>query len=315
MKPYLYGSSSNIHPSYSRDKIINIRGNFCNLFDSDDIPIFDAFIDYLIINNTLKAEDWASRLKDTNTLHVNLDISGDYAENLGWAPRYPIPGSDWTNNISTFRRIIDWVLNHGFIPHIHLAADGQGPDPVGLTYGWPWGMVHLPEILPQLFDYRECALFNAGWDGCFPDWNRDQTAQFYQMLRDILGTDAQLAAELSGPGSVGYCHFGNGGSDWYLPGIKEIDCYLIELNTFPQNDTGVQQTAARMLGPAKRNITPSNDGPYYLAAPRERSLSVNMFETCAYQITRKQATGHDAEVIATACANYGFVNFGNGQPL
>ena len=299
----------------SRNKIVNVKANFCNLRDSEDIPIFDPFIDYLIINNSSKAQDWIARLKDTDTTHINLDISGDYAENLGWAPRYPIPGSNWTNDLSSFMRILDYVLNAGFIPIVHLAADGQRFDPIGLTYGWQWGMNNVPRIIHELNDYIPEVLWNTGWDGCFPDWSPYQTTQFLIMLRGVLGDKGQISTEFGGPGTVGYCHLGNGGADWILPGMIEVDSFFIECNTFPPDSTGIQQTASRMLGPASKNIEPNNAGPYYLSSPRPRGdMAVIMFETCAYQAIRKQITPQDAKNAASFCKNFGFNQFGNGQP-
>jgi hypothetical protein len=297
----------------SRDKIVNVKANFCNLRDAEDIPIFDPFIDWLITNNPNKAADWVFRLKDADTTHINLDISGDYAENLGWSDRYPIPGTDWTHNLDGFKRILDYVLNRNFIPIIHLAADGQGFDPVGLTYGWQWGMNNVPHIIYELRDYIPLALWNTGWDGCFPNWTPDQICRFLIMMRANLGEHGQIATEFGGPGTVGYSHLGNGGSDWYLPGMIEVDSFFIELNTYPPDNEGVSQTATRLLGPDSLHCPHE---PYYLAQPRPRGpMAIIMFETCAYQAIRKQITPLNARQTGNQTAFFGFKQFGNGQPI
>lgn len=297
----------------NRDQLINIQGNFCNLIDSEGIPIFDAFIDELILHNLPKAEDWINVLKANHTTHINLELSGDYNENLGWISRYPIPGHDWTKDIKGFRQIIDWVISKGLIPILKLSMDGQGYDPNGWTYGWQWGMDNLPHILTSLGDYVGKATFSTGYDGCFPNWTADQTIKAIKMLRTILGPDAVIDTEFAGPGTVGYCHMGNGASDWSDDKLGMLDTFSIELMTNPPNSDGVQQTAARLLGPEAKNIESKNAGPYYLVNTSKR-IGIWMYETVAYWAIRKQL-GQDAIRQANAsCAQYGFQLFGNGLP-
>lgn len=297
----------------TRDQIIHVSGNFLNLLDDDNIPIWDAFIDYLIINDINRANKWISILRGAGTTHINLDISGDYNENLGWAPRYPIPGSDWTNDLNSFSKILDYVITNGFIPIIHLAADGQGFDPVGKTYGWQWGMDNVPNIIRSLSRYIPYCLWNTGWDGCFPDWTPDQTVQFLRMLRNVLGDSGAIATEFGGPGTVGYCHMGNGSSDWQNNQLDILDAFFVECMTYPNDINGVQQTAARLLGPAKRNISPANDGPYYLSGI-SKSVGICYFETCAYQFIRREITSFECLGQAAIGQKYGFSDFGQGLP-
>lgn len=293
----------------SRDEIIHVNANSCNLRDSDDWPIFDPFIDWLIFNNLPKAEDWVTRLKGAGSSHINIDLSGDYNEPLGWAPRYPIPGTDWTNDLTAFKQILDWVINKGFIPIVHLAADGQGYDPVGKTYGWKWGMDNLPRILSDLQPYWKKCLWNTGWDGCFPNWSVSQFEQFLLMLRSVLGDDAQIATEFAGPGEIGYIHLGNGQADWDTT-LQNLDAFFTELQVWPCPDDPIAQVATRLLGPAATNCPQT---PYYLSAPRARGeCGICYFETLMYWAIRKYATPYDATIASQQGAYYGFTNFGNG---
>lgn len=298
----------------SRDRIIHVRGNFCNLRDAEDIPIFDAFINYLIINHLSKAEDWIARLKDAGSTHINTGLSGDYSENLGWANRYPIPGMDFTKDLDSFKRVLDYLIDSNLIPIVHLAMDGQGYDPIGWTYGWKWGMQNIPDIIRSLGDYIQQCLWNTGWDGCFPDWTVRQTTSALQLLRDCLGQNGQLSTEFGGPydASMGYCHMGQGALDWTLPGMIELDAFFIEVLKYPPQEDGVAQTATRLLGPAAKNCP---NTPYYLQHARPRGeCAIVMFETNAYPSIRKQINPSDARMWNATCAKYGFTDFGNGMP-
>lgn len=295
----------------TREQVIHIKGNFLNLRDSQDVPVWDAFIDYLIINDINRANEWIQLLHQAGTTHINLDISGDYAENLGWAPRYPIPGTDWTNDLISFSKILDYIITNGFIPHIHLASDGQGIDPVGMTKGWQWGIDNVPSIIQALDKYKKYCLWNGGWDGCFPDWTPAQTVQYLRMLRAALGNDGQIAAEFNGPNSetVGYTHLGNGSADWNNNQLDILDVFLVELLTYPNNEIGVAQVATRLLGPGAKNTSMA---PYYLNGQKE--VGICYFEPCAYQAIRKQVSNNDCVAQARIGQKYGFNDFGMGIP-
>lgn len=301
----------------SRDQIVNVGGNFCNLFDKDDIPIFDIFISSLIAQQTnesiSKAYEWINILKQGGATHINLAISYDYAEDLGWAPRYPIEGHDFTNDLLGFSQVIDWVIAMGLIPIIKLSCDGQDPDPIGKSYGWKWGMDNVPSIVSYLSRFIPQGMFSSGFDGCFPNWSPTQTTQFLAMLRSCVGSTGCIDTEFSGPGTVGYSHMGNGAADWEDDKLGMLDNFSIEVMTFPTDSVGLQQTAARLLGPAKRNIAPENDGPYYLAATTKK-VNICHYENIAYQISRKRASSADAVNMANFGKNFGFSSFGNGLP-
>jgi len=313
----------------TRDQIINVKANFCNVFDSEGIPIFDGFIDYLIINDSVKANDWVVKLKAANTTHITLDLSGNYLENLGWTPLYPIPGMDWSNDLSGFSNIIDWVQNRGFIPIIKLAFDGQGAgpgwnDPIGWTYGWQWGMDNMERIANGLSKHIKKVLWSTGWDGCFPTWTRNQTILMLQHMRKILGPEACIDTEFNGPGSVGYTHMGLGAGDWTPETLGILDNFSIEA-TFSPDVNGIQQVAARLLGSQAKNIEPPN---YYAGKPPSddncfltqminlgKKINMCWFEQNAYLFIRKLINENQARDASTTVANYGFTSFGNGQPF
>lgn len=293
----------------SHDSIINVKANFCNLFDATGIPVFDAFIGSLLMSNPLKANDWFVRLKQIGTTHMNVALSIRYDENLGWAPTYPIAGYDFTNDLVSFAKILNVVINNGFIPIIKLAFDGQAYDPVGWTYGWQWGMDNLQRIKDGLIPFVNTCLWSTGFDGCFPDWTRDQTIQMLQKMRAVLGEQACIDTEFGNE----YCHMGQAGNDWTPDTLGILDCFSIEVMQYPPDVNGLQQVASRLLGPQATNIAPENVGPYYLANLTKK-INICLYETIAYQCSRKQATSADAIAVANTAAQYGYKSFGNGQP-
>lgn len=296
----------------SRESICNVKANFCNLFDADGIPIFDAFISSLIFNNQIiKSDDWFARLKAANTTHMNVALSIRYNENLGWAPTYPIDGIDLTKDLDVFSEILLAVQENGFIPIIKLAFDGQSYDSNGWTYGWQWGMDNIERIAKDLSPFIDTCLWSTGFDGCFPDWSRDQTIAMLQKMRAILGEQACIDTEFGNE----YSHMGQGEADWADDKLGILDNFSIEVMQYPPDVNGLSQTAARLLGPAATNIIPEvpMPPPYYLRNTTKK-VNICLYESIAYQITRKQATEQDAIRVANTCAFYGFKSFGNGQP-
>ena len=300
----------------TRDEIINVRGNFLNLFDSEDIPIWDIYLATLFIQNKMdKFNDWITRLKNARTTHINLAISYNYDEQLGWINRYPFDGMDFTKDLDSFKAVVDKIRQLGFIPIIKLAFDGQGYDPVGWTYGWQWGMDNIKSLASSLAEYNENSLWSTGFDGCFPNWTPDQTRNILRKMRAELGDKAQIDTEFSGPGTYGYIHMGNGPADWVPDSLGILDNFSIMSMVIPPDATGTQQVASRILGPAAKNIDPPNVGPYYLhQMDGIKNINRCIYETCAFDTIRKKANSSTAVMIAQYIANYGFESFGNGQP-
>lgn len=295
-------------PKPSRDSIINVKANLCNLYDAAGIPIFEPFIDSLIVDDVERAEDWIVRLKQAGSTHITLKLSGDYPQPLGWIERYPISGYDWMNDIRGFSKILDWVQARGLVPIVKLAADGQDYSAEGWTYGWSWGMANLPRILEQLKPYWTSCLWSTGFDGCFPNWTPEQTIQFLRMLRAVLGEQGNIDTEFAGPGSISYCHLGNGAADWSENALGILDCFSVELQTNPAEADGIAQTATRLLGPAAKNCP---ETPWYLAG-LSKKINICFYETMAYWFIHKQ--DDDYKTAANLGANYGFTSFGNGLP-
>jgi hypothetical protein len=302
----------------TRDEIINIKGNFLNLFDAVDMPIWDAFIPTLIEQGkTAELADWYSRLRAAETTHINLPISYNYNENLGWAPRYPLDGMDYTFRLDDYAAIVKQVQGQGFIPTIKLAFDGQFFDTTGWTYGWQWGMDNIERIANSLSEFNDNVLWSTGYDGCFPNWSPTQTTQMLQKMRSVLGDKACIDTQFSGPGSVGYSHMGKSTGDWVPDSLGILDSFSAMVLWYPTNLTGVQQIASRLLGPAAKNIEETNKGVWYLQQMSQiKKINISIFETpAAFTCIRKQMDSQTARTIATTCKFYGFESFGNGQPV
>lgn len=303
----------NITPS--RDKIINVQGNFLNLFDSGDIPIWDIYLATLFVQGNPKYNEWLNILRANNTTHINLAISYNYQEQLGWTNRYPFDGMDFTRDYDPFRAVVNDIQSKGFIPIIKLAMDGQDFDPVGWTYGWNWAMREMDTLAKELAAFNESALFSTGFDGCFPNWSPAQTKMLLQKMRAEFGDKACIDTEFSGPGTTGYIHMGNGAGDWVPDSLGILDSFSAMSMVIPPDSIGIQQIASRLLGPNSKNIDPSNAGPWYLQQMNAiKKINCGMYETCAFDIIRKKANSVQAKQIAQTCNNYGFQSFCNGQP-
>jgi pentatricopeptide repeat protein len=295
----------------SRDRIINVMANLCNLRDADDIPIFDIFISSLLrTGNLKKALDWVNRIKKSGGTHINLALSYDYNENLGWIERYPIEGSDFSQNLDEFGSIISWCQQQNLIPIVKLAFDGHGYDPVGWTYGWQWGMDNLQRIVDGLSQFRKAVLWSTGFDGCFATWTQDELLQMIRYMRQVLGEDACIDTEFNGPGTWGYIHLGDGAASWTPDKLGILDHFSLEGETYPVNLEGLQQIATRLLGP---NCLIGPKTPYYLSEI-DKYIAIDYYETNAYWSIRKLIQPQDAVATANIGKSYGFTVFGNGIP-
>lgn len=290
----------------SRERIINVKANLCNLYDADNNPIFEPMINWLILIKESKALDWVNRAKAAGSTHYNLAIACNYKNN-------PVPGMDFTNDLGTFSNIIDWIKTRGLIPIVKLAFDGQGFDPNGLTYGWQWGMDNLGRIADGLSKHVDSVLWSTGFDGCFPDWSPQQTIDMLRKMRTVFGSEACLDTEFGGPpGGWGYIHMGNGPADWSLDKLGILDHFSLEAKQFPIDlGEGAQQVATRLLGP---NCLIGPQTPYYLAGI-DKYIAIDVYETVAtWFYNGAIATPEDAVNAATGMAKYGFKVFGNGIP-
>lgn len=290
----------------SRDRIINVMGNLCNIIDAQGLPIFEPFINQLILSDVTRANDWIARLKDAGSTHITTDLTGDYNEFLPWlGGRYPIPGGDYTNNLDAFKRILDYLLGNDLIPIVKSGADGQGFDPNGLTYGWQWGISQLPNIYYQLRDYHDQCLWSTSYDGGFADWSPDQLLQFLKMMRGSFGKDGCIDAEFSGPGSISYIHLGNGAADWTPDKLGDLDCFSLELQVYPEDDEGLKEVYERLL---------NESSPVYYRHAVQKTQCISMYETTAYWSIRKYVSPDQNKSQAQRIKTFGYTSFGNGVP-
>lgn len=293
----------------SRDRIINVMANLCNINDATGLTIFEPFINQLILTDKNRADDWIARLKDSGSTHITTDITGDYDEILPYlGTRYPIPGGDYTRNINDFRRILDYLLGMSLIPIVKSGCDGHSYQSGGMTYGWSWGMDNMPYIYNQLKDYHDQCLWSTGYDGCFPDWTPDELLAFLRMMRVSLG-DNNIDTEFgSGPGeSISYCHLGNGAADWTDDKLGDLDSFSLELQTFAQSEQEITGQIEGMTEVFQR-IGP---GGIYL---HNTKTQIQMYETLAYWEIRKFADFQQAKQVAQRAFNVGYRTFGNGLP-
>jgi hypothetical protein len=294
----------------SRDRILNVKANLCNVMDATGLPIFEPMLSTLFYEDMNRANDWVVRLKDAGSTHITIEITGDYDEYLPWlGNRYPIVGMDFTNDIDSFRKFLDWIIGTDLIPIVKSGCDGQGYSPGGKTYGWQWGMDNLPTILHQLSDYHTNCLWSTGYDGCFPDWNPDQLLQFIKMMRDILGSQSCIDTEFgSGPGeSISYCHMGNGSADWVDNKLGDLDSFSLELQTFAQSD---EEIKGQIEGMTEVFVRIGPNGSYL----HNDKTQVQMYESLAYWEIRKYADFNEAVNVANRAYDVGYRTFGNGLP-
>ncbi len=290
----------------SRDRIINVMANLCNILDAQGLPIFEPFINQLILTDQTRANDWIARLKDAGSTHITTDITGDYNEYLPWlGTRYPIPGGDYTKDLDSFKKILDFLLGAELIPIIKSGADGQGYDANGWTYGWQWGIQQLPNIYYQLKDYHDQCLWSTSYDGGFADWSPDQFLQFLKMMRGSLGVESCIDTEFSGPGTISYIHLGNGAADWTPDKLGDLDCFSLELQVYPENEDGLIQVYERLL---------NENSPVYYRHQVNKTQCISMYETTAYWSIRKYVSPQQNLLQANRIKKLGYTSFGNGIP-
>lgn len=292
----------------SRERILNVKANLCNILDATGLPIFEPFISTLFMQDMNRANDWIARLKKAGSTHITVEITGDYDEYLPWyGGRYPIIGLDFTNDIPSFRKFLAWIIAQDLIPIVKSGCDGQNYSSVGKTYGWSWGMQNMPRIYQQLIDFNETVLWSTGYDGCFPDWSEDQLLAFMRMMREcgLLYIDTEFGA---GPGeSISYCHMGHGSDDWTDDKLGDLDSFSCELQTLPTTPDEVATQIEGMSEVFKR-IGP---GGVYL---HNNKTQLQMYETTAYWSIRKYADEAMTQTISQRALNVGYKTFGNGLP-
>jgi len=294
----------------SRERILNVKANLCNILDAQSLPIFESFASTLFFEDRNRLNDWISRLKDNGSTHITTELSGDYDTYLDWlGGRYPIVGLDFMNNIDGFRRWLDYLFSVDLIPIIKSGCDGQGYSPSGKTYGCQWGLDNLPRIYNQLSSYKDMCLWSTSWVGGFPDWSPKQTIDFIHMMRSSLGENACLDAEFgaSSTESISYCHMGNGAADWTDDKLGDLDSFSVELQTFPQTSEEIEEQINGMIQVYQRI---GLNGSYL----HNDKTHTHMYETTAYWSIRKYCDQAQNQTISTRAARTGYATFGNGLP-
>jgi hypothetical protein len=187
---------------------------------------------------------------------VELPISGQYSEPPSFS--YPIPGYDWSGNLPGYVALTDEAIGQGFKIVWDTAGDGQSQgtppygynDPDGWTYGFQWSYNLLPTLFQALGPQRRAyGWFRPGYDGVFYGWTPDQVNQWGLLCRS-LDPLCTIGLEFS----IGVCHLGNGIAD-YEPGggLYAYDIFQNEFEysvTAPENEGGLCEIAARLLGPS-----------------------------------------------------------------
>jgi hypothetical protein len=195
------------------------------------------------------------QLKAAGVDTVELPISGQYSEPPSYS--YPVPGVDWSQNLSGYTALVDEAIGQGFKVCLVGAGDGesQGNPPYGYNdpNGWTYGFQWLYDFTPTLFqaigpERREYVWFRPGYDGVFYGWTPEQVGAYGALCRS-LDPNCTIGLEFL----IGICHLGNGQAD-YLPGggLYNYDIIQSEFEysvTVPPNQDGLCQIAARLLGP------------------------------------------------------------------
>jgi hypothetical protein len=328
----------------TRDQLINIQGGFLNhdvtTSEYGTIPWWDSFLGGLTPSDRIAVY----QAKQARGLtHIVPQISINYTENLGWSDGYPVMPTDYTgglgttqagnatNTIGQFHDLLEEIITNGtypMYPIVSLAggaqSNGPGPvwnynDPVGWTYGGQWLLASLDAIGTNCLDdpliQGNCVIM-AGYE--ILDGGSPALIDQLQLAMRARFPNAVIALEIL----QDYPFWENGPSDWTSPAGQATDIFLAEMNPNPiwtiydDAPTEWQQFSARMLGPAKQHIDPSNDGPWYFAAGTPRGpFGTCFFETNASQYIRKQIDEATANLNTQYGAWYGGTSFCNGQPV
>lgn len=309
MTSWSWWNSGGSRPKPTRDQLgkvqVTFQGGSVVTQEFGTLPRFEPFVASL--NASDRASWWAAKRADGDT-HAFLSVSYRYAEpGQAYAD---IPGRDFTNDLPAFVALVQEAIDNGFYVVPSFSADGQDFNPDGWTYGWQWGMDNMARITAALEPVKDFCAPMGGYELLGPggNWTSDQLEAFYLQLRS-LWPEGVLVLELGS----GYCKWRegpNGETGWLTPGGQAIDVFLQE---FPQpidegdHWDGCQQVAARTLGPAKRNIAPPNDGPWYLEAGTPRGpVLVSAFEYALYWTVRGQLTHAQIALQRAALASLGY---------
>lgn len=260
----------------SRDQVLAVNADFCNLWDSQGRIIFSPFLLTLMDQHDPLADEWFAKFRDAGDTHIVVAVSYDYRS-------YYIQGRDFHDRMGDFRTYLREIIKRGFIPIIKLGADGQDANPGGGTYGYPWTIAHLHDIIEPLRDLVPYALWDPGWEvagGGGGDWTGIEVTNFGRALRDALGPLGATGLHLGqGTGYIG----------------NDYDVFLWQ-----------------PAQPLDQNVSKNTiDGHYLLA---NSTIPVVVFEFDAFDAfwggCREDCVRRNAQFFH----DLGFTHFGNGQP-
>lgn len=291
----------------TRDEVCNVKMQFQGLSVTlpgyGTIPWFGGFINSL----TSAQRDYCRSVELATGTHCLRQLSYGYSE-----PdyTYPIPPGDFTQDLSTFKARLDEDLDAGLIPIVELSGDGQGYDPNGGTYGFPWLTANLERILDGLGDTATDCLFFHCWEsvnygGWLPDNLFDMTL-LHRQLRPTHHLAWHFSYAWPGDGSGGT--LGPVG-EWQSPAGLAMDVFLMEGDAPFITEAGVpipgdalngwQQRASRILGPKANHamIDPKNDynGCYWTQDTARGPRFAIPFETDEYRWARNRVSVAEIE--------------------
>lgn len=129
--------------------------------------------------------------RDAGDTHIILPITEAYRESGTLWPEELRNGYDYTDDLTTYRRLATELIADGFLIDCPLGGDGLGDgpgynDPIGRTYGHGWIMQNLARIITALQgdgtaaapDLTQYIIFRPGWDAVFFGWSGAEASAF-----------------------------------------------------------------------------------------------------------------------------------------
>lgn len=296
-------------PRPSRADMLNVRANFCNIYDpTNGLPMFTAYFPV--------KQNWLQPLVDAGSTHVTLSPECAY-------PGYWVPPFDWRDRPQDFAACVTKITQtvgangKALTPIVFL--DNGGPDPLPrIQRYWP----NLINALRSASVLDRCILVPA-WEPVQGDWSSYALSEALKFLK-ALAPDNLIGWHGSPTRWVGSSNpvepndpWQGGESDFY----KSHGGEFIDICFYQAQAKSVFQGACN---PADDDcwLNRWTDGVIRLGNGVNgwRILPICLAEGPAYTFTRKQSTPEQARQWATngdlLAKSYGVtVSFMNGLPL
>lgn len=315
----------------TREKILAVQGNFCNLHDSKGRVIFTPFIMSLPKE---EREDWYRILKAARSTHITLAVTYFYhsSENI-----YPIEGRDWRSDLHGWVELVWEAIDYGFIPDIALTqGDGDYLNDPNSDTRWFMnnGVALMTAIRAAGEDLTEWCYWRYGWE---PD--PPSCIDCIPKLREACGPTAVICLHLQ----VDYVDpSGEGNAFWMNPRIIEakVDIFAFQCkechpdhyddygqplweNSAIQSADRMFKTGTSMPGAKGHKYfdKPSNSvkehpgaalGPFYMGPSNPTIL---FYECQAYHYIRHHFGDDYVQKVSHRAKEFGFTLFGNGVPV